>query len=99
MAPLDWRTPRGHDQGYLIGDLARGGAVPARDVAGRACRRYPSPSALRFVLVGFVDQSRRLLVFPEHRIRDSFQFAVGDLDPQAPRLSEGWTYCGVGCAR
>jgi hypothetical protein len=62
----------------------------ARDIAGRAYRRYTSPSALRFVVVAFVDQGRRLLVFPERHIRDSFQFAVADLDPQASPLTEGW---------
>ena len=62
----------------------------ARDIAGRAYRRYPSPSALRFVVVAFADQGRRLLVFPERHIRDLFQFAVADLDPQASPLTEGW---------
>jgi hypothetical protein len=42
----------------------------ARDIAGRAYRRYTSPSALRFVVVAFVDQGRRLLVFPERHTRD-----------------------------
>jgi len=62
----------------------------AHDIAGRAYRRYTSASALRFVVVAFVDQGRRLLVFPERHIRDSFQFAVADLDPQASPLTEGW---------
>jgi predicted Zn-dependent protease len=62
----------------------------AHDIAGRAYRRYPSPSALRFVVVALVDQGRRLFVFPERQIRDSFQFAVADLDPPALPLTEGW---------
>jgi predicted Zn-dependent protease len=62
----------------------------ARDIAVRAYRRYRSPSALRFVVVAFIEQVRRLLVLPRLDTRDAFQFAVADLDPLAPRLTEGW---------
>lgn len=62
----------------------------ARDIAGRAYRRYGSQSALRFVVVAFMEQVRRLFVLPYQDIRDSFQFAVAELDPLAPTLKEGW---------
>src|SRR5262245_17631210 len=69
--------------------IARKRAV-ARDIAERASRRYGSPSALRFVIVAFAEQVRRLIVFPYQEIRDTFQFAVEDLDPLAPKLKEVW---------
>src|SRR5262245_42790634 len=69
---------------------AAGKRAAARDIAARVYHNYRSQSALRVVVVAFVEETTRLLVFPVHDIRDAFHFPVTELDPLSPTLTEGW---------